>query len=76
MQPHTVRLDPGQLITDLARGNSTNDGQAVKLDRALSSVPQLNVNVGKQVVTGVHHHARCREFVHDRHGPRLGQQLH
>lgn len=51
MQPHTVRHDPGQLVTDLARSNSTNDGQAVKLDRALSPVPQLNVDVGKQVVT-------------------------
>jgi hypothetical protein len=48
MQPHTVRHDPRQLVTDLARSNSTNDGQAVKLDRALSPVPQLNVDVGKK----------------------------
>jgi len=76
MQPHTVRHDPGQLVTDLARSNSTKDGQAVKLDRALSPVPQLNVDVGKQVVTSVHHHTRCREFAHNRHGPRVGQLLH
>ena len=76
MQPHTVRHDPGQLVTDLARSNSTKDGQAVKLDRALSLVPQLNVDVGKQVVTSVHHHTRCREFAHNRHEPRVGQLLH
>jgi hypothetical protein len=34
------------------------------------------VDVGKQVVTGVHHHARCREFGHDRHRPMLVQPLH
>ena len=76
MQPHTVRHDPRQLVTDLARSNSTNDGQAVKLDRALSPVPQLNVDVGKQVVTSVHHHTRCREFAHNRHEPMVEQLLH
>jgi hypothetical protein len=76
MQPRKVRHDPAQLLTDLARSNSTNDSQAVKLDRALAPVPQLNMDVSKQVVTGVHHHARCREFVHDRHGSRVGQLLH
>ena len=76
MQPHTVRHDPGQLLTDLARSHSTDDDQAVKLDRALAPVPQLNVHVGKQVVTGDHHHARCRKSVHDRHEPMVGQPLH
>lgn len=76
MQPSTLGHDPGQFLTNLARGNSTDDSQTVKLDRALAPVPQLNVDVGKQVITGVHHHARSWEFVHQRHGLMVGQQLH
>jgi hypothetical protein len=34
------------------------------------------VDVGKQVVTGVHHNARCREIVYNRHTLRIVQRLH
>jgi hypothetical protein len=76
VQPRTVGFNPRQLALDLARGHSTDDGQTVKLNRALPPITQLNMDVGKQVVTGVHDHARCREFFHDRHRSKVVQQLH
>jgi len=70
-----VGLDPRQLVPDLARGNPADDGLTLKLDRALAPITQLNMDVGKQVVTGIHHYARCREFVHDRHRATIVQWL-
>jgi len=45
-----VGFDPRQLVSDLARGNSADGCQAVKLDLLLPPITQLNMDVGKQVV--------------------------
>jgi hypothetical protein len=62
-----------QFFAYLARWDPANDSPAFDLHRALSPVTQLNMDMGKQVVTGVHYHARCREFMQDRHERMLVQ---
>ena len=71
-----LRVEPLQLRPDFPRRDASCDHQAIERHSAFTSVAQLHMNMGKQMVSHVHHDARCRQSAQNRHATSLVQQLH
>lgn len=59
--------DPPEFLADLSSIDPTDDPELTDGHRALPSVPELDVDVGEQMIAGVHHEAGRCELLQDRH---------
>ena len=62
-----VGCDPFEFFPDLPGSDAALDREGLDVDRAFTSVTQADMDMGKEMITGIKQDAGCCKALKDRH---------